>query len=361
MNLSDKRAMSAANDRPALVIGLQGLGNLLLSSPLIDAMAADLGLAVTLLVPDRAAAELMAKSEAREIIVASAQPRWRLVRLLRSRRFGLAVVAFPAGPRSVALAWASGARRRLGHVGRAGWVARLLLTDALAPVLGRHDVEQNLDLAARLGAERARTPAAGLPRPNLAGVADHDGAERWLGERGLLHRQLIGIAPGGGRRQAFKRWPAERFVRLAARWREARPEHGVLWFLGPDESDLKERLVAPSGAAGRDAVVEGASITTVAALLRRCRAVVANDNGLMHLANVQGVPVVGVFGPTDDRRTRPYWRPHTVVQVDLPCRPCYSAARRRFRCTHPQGMACLLTLGEETVLTALHALTAGEP
>jgi ADP-heptose:LPS heptosyltransferase len=226
-------------------------------------------------------------------------------------------------------------------------------------VPGRHDVEHNLDLALRLGADRARTLASGVSTLRQAEKFDDAAADRWLGEHGLQHQKLIGIAPGGGRRQAFKRWPLERYVRLVVRWREIRPEHGVLWFLGPDESALRERLVTQAGAVGGFAIVEGVPIATVVALLRRCQAVVANDNGLMHMANIQRVPVVGVFGPTDSRRTRPYWQPHAVVHVDLPCRPCYSAARRRFRCTNPQGMACLLTLGEEAVLDALHALTAG--
>lgn len=360
IDLSDMRTMSIANERHALVVGLQGLGNLLLSAPLIEAMTADLGMTVTVLVPDRAAAELMATSGAREVVVASAQSRWRLVRRLRSRRFDIAVVAYPGGPRSMAVAWASGARCRVGHVGRVGWVARLLLTDSLAAVPGRHDVEHNHDLAVRLGAERVPIPTSGPSGLRLAEAVGNEDAERWLDAQGLRHLQLIGIAPGGGRRQAFKRWPLERYMGLASQWREVRPEHGVLWFLGPDEADLRDRLTEQSRVAGRAAVVEGLSISTVAALLRHCRAVVANDNGLMHLASIQGVPVVGVFGPTDPGRTRPFWQPHTVVHLDLPCRPCYSAARRRFRCTNPQGMACLLALGEAEVLTALHALTSGK-
>jgi heptosyltransferase I len=41
-------------------------------------------------------------------------------------------------------------------------------------------------------------------------------------------------------------------------------------------------------------------------LIARAAVVVANDSGPMHLAAAMGVPVLGIFGPTDPRRSGPY-------------------------------------------------------
>lgn len=51
--------------------------------------------------------------------------------------------------------------------------------------------------------------------------------------------------------------------------------------------------------------------------LSRCRILVCNDTGGMHLANALGVTVLGVFGPTNPVRTGPCFdAPHTIIQPE---------------------------------------------
>jgi heptosyltransferase-1 len=42
------------------------------------------------------------------------------------------------------------------------------------------------------------------------------------------------------------------------------------------------------------------------AMMRRARLFVGGDTGPLHLAAALGIPVVGLFGPTDPVRTGPY-------------------------------------------------------
>jgi len=58
------------------------------------------------------------------------------------------------------------------------------------------------------------------------------------------------------------------------------------------------------------------------ALTERCRLVVANDSGAMHLAAAVGVPVLAIFGSTDDHRTGPLSPWARVVRHAVPCSPC---------------------------------------
>ena len=61
--------------------------------------------------------------------------------------------------------------------------------------------------------------------------------------------------------------------------------------------------------AGRTSLLEFASA------LSDCRLLVSNDTGGMHLANALGVPLVGLFGPTNPIRTGPvYSAPHRILQ-----------------------------------------------
>jgi ADP-heptose:LPS heptosyltransferase len=49
--------------------------------------------------------------------------------------------------------------------------------------------------------------------------------------------------------------------------------------------------------------------------LSGCTVVVCNDTGGMHLANLLGVPVVAVYGPTNPVRTGPIFEaPRAIVQ-----------------------------------------------
>jgi heptosyltransferase-2 len=59
----------------------------------------------------------------------------------------------------------------------------------------------------------------------------------------------------------------------------------------------------------------------LAGVLARCAVFVSNDSGAMHLAAAVGVPVVAIFGPTDERITAPLGD-HDVLLRPVFCRPC---------------------------------------
>ena len=66
----------------------------------------------------------------------------------------------------------------------------------------------------------------------------------------------------------------------------------------------------------------GTDLPTLAGILNACRAVVSNDSGAMHLGAALGVRVTAVFGPTDERLTRPAGDGHIVLTHQVWCRPC---------------------------------------
>jgi heptosyltransferase-2 len=63
-------------------------------------------------------------------------------------------------------------------------------------------------------------------------------------------------------------------------------------------------------------------LVALAGVLTQCRALVTNDSGAMHLGAAVGVSVTALFGPTDERATRPLGDPHVVIAHDVWCRPC---------------------------------------
>jgi len=100
------------------------------------------------------------------------------------------------------------------------------------------------------------------------------------------------------------------------------------------------------------------------ALLRRCRLVVANDGGVVHVATAVGTPVVAIFGPTNERAWAPYPTTdprHQVVREVLACAPCI---HRGHSFGTPQGCparTCLAILEVSDVLAAAERALAPEP
>jgi ADP-heptose:LPS heptosyltransferase len=46
------------------------------------------------------------------------------------------------------------------------------------------------------------------------------------------------------------------------------------------------------------------------------------DSGPMHMAAAVGIPVVALFGPTDERKWGPWGEGHTIITKRLSCYPC---------------------------------------
>jgi heptosyltransferase-2 len=87
------------------------------------------------------------------------------------------------------------------------------------------------------------------------------------------------------------------------------------------------------------------SLRQLMALLTRCRLIVANDSGPMHLAAAMGVPLVALFGSTSERATGPLGTRIRIVKRAAECSPC-----GRREC--PIDFRCMDSLSVEEVFRA---------
>lgn len=180
--------------------------------------------------------------------------------------------------------------------------------------------------------------------------AELEGAQAFLASRGLgVTRQLIAIAPGAA--HFTKRWPQHHWTALVRRLVEA--GNDVVALGGPDDLGVAEAVAAAGG--DRAASAAGAfDLPGSAALLKRARALVSGDTGLMHLATAVETPVVALFGPTVEQfGFVPYHAKATVLQRELSCRPCSSHGGPACPLTHHR---CMQDLQPVDVLEALRRL-----
>jgi len=63
------------------------------------------------------------------------------------------------------------------------------------------------------------------------------------------------------------------------------------------------------------------SLRQMASLLERCKVVITNDNGPMHLATAVGTPTVTIYGPTDPASWKPGGLRHRVNSGHRPLVP----------------------------------------
>jgi len=183
--------------------------------------------------------------------------------------------------------------------------------------------------------------------PERVEVADRIRA-RWPGGQ----MDWVGISPGA--RWENKRWPAERYAALVARLAEECPQLRFA-VLGA----ASDRALAEAVCAGRpDRCVNLAgkiSLPEMVEWIRRCRVLVSNDTGPMHVAAALGTPVVALFGPTDPRRTGPYDQVDHVLQHPLACVPCLKS-----RCSHAPPLECLRLISVDQVCEEVRQ-RLGEP
>jgi heptosyltransferase II len=244
---------------------------------------------------------------------------WSLLGQLRARKPELAVL-LPNSLRTGALAWASGARRRIGFVryGRGS-----LLTHKLYhPRHGRKylptpAIDCYLQLAYAAGC------AWESPRLELATLAeDERGADAVWQKLGLPPGERVVTLNSGGAFGAAKQWPAEHFARLAQRLADD-DGFSVLVNCGPAEREIARRIVA---LAGHPRVVsladEQVPIGLTKACIRRSRLLVTTDSGPRFFAVAFGVPVVSLFGPVHPDWSRTHWAHETCLAESVPCGPC---------------------------------------
>jgi heptosyltransferase II len=273
-----------------------------------------------------------------------AERTWSVLGQLRQRRLDT-VILLTNSLRAGALAWASGARQRIGYV-RYGRGA--LLTHKLyyprhgLKFLPTPAIDAYLQLAYAVGCESES------PQLELATLPGDEGAADAVWKKwNLPPGNRVVVLNSGGAYGAAKLWPSEYFASLA---RRIVSEQGfsVLVICGPAERSVARQIVQ---LAGDPRVVsladEPTSIGLSKACVRRSRMLVTTDSGPRFFAVAFGVPVISLFGPTDMAWTRTHDAQETCLQHAVPCGPC---ARRTCPLGHHD---CMRLLSVERVYAAL--------
>jgi len=270
-----------------------------------------------------------------------------LLRTLRSRRFDWCL-DLQGLLRSAVMTMATGAPIRLGYeTAREG---SHLAVHGLVP-----------------GTDRPTPPAARnrhfLEWLGLPGALESSGVALSNGDREFatanlanLPRPLFAIQCGA--QWETKRWPVEKFSRLAVRAIETWGG-GIVLLGSPGERPLVAELERSLREAYPDvSLMNLAGRTTLkqlAAVLEQVDFLISNDSGPLHLADAHGIPSLGLFTCTDAVRSGPANPMHELVSTHIAC-----AASYRKKCPHTGTghLACLNELDLARAWSGLERLVS---
>jgi ADP-heptose:LPS heptosyltransferase len=147
-------------------------------------------------------------------------------------------------------------------------------------------------------------------------------ATEWLAARGVADEPIIAMQLGASDER--KRWLPESFAAMVNLLPQSA---GRVLFVGAgSERPLVERAVARLTRPALDAL-GATTVPQLAALLARCRLLVTNDTGTMHVAAAVGTPIVDLStGPVFVHETGPYAAGSLAIEPASACFPCVAGA-----------------------------------
>ncbi len=158
-----------------------------------------------------------------------------------------------------------------------------------------------------------------------------------VGSKAKPKAELIVISPFT--RWVSKNWPLAHFVELANRLSEKFPQHAVLLTGAPNDQVAIDEVLADQTNKRVYNLAGALSLAQLGELMRRADLVVSGDSFPMHVASAVQVPLLALFGPTDEQKTGPLSKQALVLRAP-DCSKCDKP-----ECQHN----CLSKLAVETV------------
>ncbi len=298
--LTDLQPEFFAGVRRVLLISATALGDTLFSTPAIRALKERfpawelevLGHRVfgTLLAHNPHLARLYAYPGRRRQLLG-------LIRELRGRRYDLVIILHGNDPEATLVAHLTGSPFIVGSAASPLSFAYAARVPQPADPF-THAIERRLDYVRLLGADTRHQ------RMDLY-LAPEEAAEAQAilsGHFGEVPPLLLALHPTGS--DPYKWWPADSFAELGNFLSES---YRVPLLIISGAKDRSQAEAIAARIQGPSLVTGGRfPLLTVAALLRRCRLLVANDSGPLHLGLALGVPSIALIGADHPARVGPH-------------------------------------------------------
>ena len=226
-----------------------------------------------------------------------------------------------------------------------------LLTQKVPYVKDRHEVECFLDV---LRAENTEVHDNYLE--NWISAESEKKVHEILSDTGILlhaadnsQKNVLIHATGGN---INKQWLPKYFAKVAEYL--TNEKNARIFFTGTaKDSEVYDEILSLIGGKLKIAPVNlcgKLSIQDSTALINKMDLAVGSDSGNLHIAASLNVPVIGIYGPMNHKKWRPFGDRHICIVDDLDCIPCELKKDCRI------NRACLRNITPEKVISAIDTL-----
>jgi len=360
-SLFTEKPLDIANIKSILLVQLGGIGDVLLTFPILDALMR--------LSPDRQILTLTEHGDwlfklfpgnsdqlKHYVLDMSSNYRDKLKQLTNIRRNCVDLVLCPSRGDGMAessvVSMLCGARRRIGF----GWKGSKLLYTHTLPFSTEQPVwKQNFELLQLLGINEApsvleiNVPGNIEIKQYLVPAVSDDPVG-----------PIIMFHPWAGNFAHLKTWPLEKYVELACMLIQSK--HATIYILGSlADKDSGKELCTAVGSASCINICGQLSFAETVAMIKHANLLVGNDSSLLHVASGVHTPSVGIFGSTSPEQLMHPDSGCHIVNINVECGPCY-LHQPWFTHKCNQGIKCLNNISVDKVYMAVvDTLTSGKP
>jgi len=265
---------------------------------------------------------------------------------LRMRKFDMAIALHPTNRVHIMLLLA-GIPIRIGYDRKAG----ALLTKRVPHEKHKghkHEIDYNFDLLARAGFDVSNAD----PRPYIVTKNKQKRIVDLILKYQGVGGQLIAVHAGAS--CVSKRWPPERFAQVCDML-VSKFGYDIILVGGSEAMSYSYEVLAHMKSKAVN-LTGALRVGELAELFKRCRMLISNDSGPVHVSAAVGTPVVCVFGRSDAGLSPLRWRPHgeehVVIHRDVGCLECLA-----HNCM--KNFECLWTVSVEEVASAAEKILCG--
>lgn len=338
-----------------LVIKLRYLGDVLLTTPVFDALrvsfpdafiAAAVNKGTEAMLTENPAIDKIFTLETDLKLISDIKKQFRPIKEIRSFNFDI-TLDLTWSDRAAILSFFSGAKKRLSYQPKRKklFSRSLLFTDLIDIPQKLHTVERHLAMATALGCPSV--PA----KPALYwNSKDGTACEEILRDSGLFP-DLPYVVMHPTSNAIHKVWTARGYAAVC----DYLSEKKTLWTIlvcGKDEKESRLNLEICDLAKSRILNLGGKlSLKQLAVLLSKAVLFIGIDSGPMHMATAVDTPVLAIFGPSRPWRWGPCGSGHIIIQKKWDCVPCGKKG-----CLNDGGESrCLSELTPDEVISAIES------